>query len=104
MKYSRQHLFAALNFLISSKNKSLYEVFNIGTGSGNSVLELIQCFEDANSVKLNYEFGYRREGDIEKIYGSADKARAILGWQASKTLQEALVDPYRWEKRLLKSN
>jgi len=94
---------AALNFLISSEKKFLYDVFNIGTGSGNSVLELIQCFEEVNNVKLNYEFGSRREGDIEKIYGSADKARAILGWQANKTLQEALVDAYRWERRLLKS-
>ncbi|WP_163718777.1 UDP-glucose 4-epimerase GalE [Mangrovibacterium lignilyticum] len=95
---------AALNFLISSKSESLYEVFNIGTGSGNSVLELIQCFEEVNSVKLNYEFGSRREGDIEKIYGCADKARAILGWKSNKTLQEALADAYRWERRLLESN
>jgi UDP-glucose 4-epimerase len=94
---------AALNLLFKQNDK-FYDVFNIGTGRGNSVLEVIQTFEEVNNVKLNYEIGARRSGDIEKIYGNVDKAEQILGWKAEKTLSESLKNAWAWELKLKEKN
>lgn len=59
-------------------------MFNLGTGTGNSVLEVIQTFEKVNDIKLNYEIGPRRSGDVVKIYGNVEKAEEILGWKTKK--------------------
>jgi UDP-glucose 4-epimerase len=90
---------AALN-LLKTKNGTFYDVFNIGTGNGNSVLEVIQAFEKVNGVKLNYEIGPRRAGDVEKIYGNVEKASEILNWKTEKTLEESLKDAWQWELKL----
>ena len=90
---------AALN-LLKEKHGNFYDVFNIGTGRGNSVLEVIQTFEKANNVKLNYEIGARRSGDIEKIFGNVEKAKDILNWQTEKSLEESLKDAWAWELKL----
>jgi UDP-glucose 4-epimerase len=92
---------SALN-LLKSKDGDYYDVFNIGTGRGNSVLEVIKTFEKVNKVKLNYEIGSRRSGDIEKIYGNVEKARQILNWKTEKTLEESLRDAWAWELKLNK--
>ncbi len=90
---------AALD-LLKNKSTAYYDVFNIGTGRGNSVLELIDTFERVNNVKLNYSFGPRRPGDTIKIYGEVSKASSVLGWQTKKTLEDALKDAWRWEQKL----
>jgi UDP-glucose 4-epimerase len=92
---------SALN-LLKSKGGNYYDVFNIGTGRGNSVLEVIDIFEKVNNVKLNYEIGPRRPGDIEKIFGNVEKAKNILNWQTEKTLEESLRDAWAWELKLNK--
>ncbi len=86
---------SSLNWLFNSTKKEC-EVFNIGTGRGNSVLELVKTFEKVNGIKLNYEIGKRRDGDIEKIYADVSKANTILGWKTEKTLEDSLKDAWRW--------
>ncbi len=76
------------------------EVFNLGTGEGVSVLELVKKFIQVTGVKLNYEIGPRRSGDIEKVFANPDKAKKLLGWQTNKTLEEALKDAWRWQEKL----
>lgn len=88
--------------LLDKQQDNYYDVFNIGTGSGNTVLELIKTFEKVNKLKLNYEIGPRRAGDVEKIYGNVEKAEKIMGWKTVKTLEESLKDAWRWEKKLMK--
>jgi UDP-glucose 4-epimerase len=91
---------AALNLLKKQPVDNFYEVFNIGTGKGTSVLELIETFEKVNELKLNYVIGPRRPGDIEIIYGNVDKANKMLHWQALNTLEKSLRDAWRWETKL----
>ncbi|HMT18504.1 MAG TPA: UDP-glucose 4-epimerase GalE [Candidatus Saccharibacteria bacterium] len=75
-------------------------VFNIGTGRGVSVLELIHAFESVNKISVPYIIGNRRQGDIAAIYASAEKAEKELGWKAEKSLDEALKDAWRWQQQL----
>lgn len=87
----------AVERLLDSKNKTPYEVFNVGTGKGASVLELIAAFEKANSLKLPYKIVERREGDIEQIYADVSCANEELGWKAESTLEETLHSAWKWE-------
>ena len=75
-------------------------IYNVGTGNGVSVLELIHTFEKCTGVKLNYEIAPRREGDIEKVWGNVDKANKVLGWKAVHTLEEALSSAWNWQQKL----
>jgi UDP-glucose 4-epimerase len=86
--------------LLAKKNGGYYDVFNIGTGKGNSVLELIQAFENVNQLALNYEIGNRRAGDIEKIFGDVKKAEKEMNWRAEKNIEEGLKDAWAWEQKL----
>ncbi|MDB5170451.1 MAG: UDP-glucose 4-epimerase [Candidatus Saccharibacteria bacterium] len=86
--------------LLENKQASYYDVVNIGTGKGSSVLELLKTFESVTGVKLNYEIGPRRKGDITSTYASVGKAAGLLGWQAEKTLEDSLVDAWRWQQTL----
>jgi UDP-glucose 4-epimerase len=88
--------------LLNKQSDNYYDLFNIGTGTGNTVLEIIKTFEKVNKLKLNYEIGPRRAGDVEKIYGSVEKAERLMGWKVEKTLSESLKDAWRWEKKLMK--
>ena len=88
--------------LLSKQADNYYDIFNVGTGTGNTVLEIIRTFEKVNNLKLNYEIGPRRTGDVEKIYGSVEKAERIMGWKVKKTLADSLEDAWRWEKKLMK--
>lgn len=80
-----------------------FEVFNIGTGNGMTVLEIIQAFENVNNLKLNYSIGMRREGDVEKVWADAGKARNILGWTAQLDLNEMVRSAWAWQQNLQKN-
>jgi len=79
------------------------EAFNLGTGEGVSVLELVKKFIEVTGVKLNYEVGPRRSGDIEKVYANPEKAKKLLGWQTNLKLEDGLKDAWRWQQRLPKN-
>jgi UDP-glucose 4-epimerase len=88
----------AINRLIQNTNKARYEVFNIGTGEGVSVLEIIKSFEKVTGVKIHYQIVDRRAGDIEKVWADTSLAQHELGWKAEKTLDETLLSAWNWEK------
>ena len=90
----------AVNRLLENKNKASYEVFNLGTGDGVSVLQIVNAFEKVTSVKLNYKIVDRRAGDIEKIWADTTLANVELGWKAEKGLEETLLSSWNWEKKL----
>jgi len=94
---------AAMNRMLNKEQKDSFEVFNIGTGNGNTVLEVIQAFELSTGMKLNYSICDRREGDIEKVYADTSRSNQILGWKAKKTLLEMMASAWAWEKQLSKS-
>ena len=88
----------ALKRLLNGENEKQIEIFNLGTGKGYSVLEVIQEFERTNNVKVNYEITERRPGDIEKIWADPSKANKILGWKTQRTLSDSLKTAWEWEK------
>lgn len=90
----------ALTRLLKNKNKSNYEVFNIGTGKGSSVLEAIQSFERVSGKKLNYTFAKKRAGDITAAYADTSLANNDLGWKAKLNLDDAMRDAWRWEQKV----
>lgn len=90
----------AVQRLINNKNTSNYEVFNLGTGSGSSVLEAIQSFEKVSGKKLNYQIVDRREGDITSAYAETSKANDVLGWKAELTLDDAMASAWKWEQKI----
>ena len=86
--------------LLNRKIKSNYEVFNLGTGNGLSVLEIVKGFENATGLKLNYRIVGRRSGDVEKIWADTTYANNELGWKAEKGLEETLLSAWSWEKNI----
>lgn len=90
----------AIRRMIENRNKEAYEIFNIGTGRGVSVLELIRKFQEVNHLKLNYKIAPRRAGDIIAIWADPTRANNELGWKAERTLNETLVSAWNWEKHL----
>ena len=90
----------ALQRLLESNNTSNYEFFNLGTGKGSSVLEVIQSFERVSGEKLNYKIANRREGDVISVYADTTKANQVLGWKAESSLDDALTSAWKWQKRL----
>ncbi len=91
---------AALKKLISENSETVIDIYNLGTGKGSSVLEIIQAFEKANQVEVPYQICERREGDITIAYANADKAEKELHWKAETTLEEALRSTWQWQKYL----
>lgn len=89
----------ALERLLKKKNKTNFEIFNIGTGKGNSVLEVIKAFEKISQLKLNYKIVGRRSGDIAAAYADTTLANNILQWKAEKTLEDALTSAWNWQKK-----
>ena len=93
---ARAHV-AAFNRLEENKSKTAYEVFNVGTGQGHSVLEVITSFERVSGKTLNYAIGPRREGDIVAAYANVDKALQQLNWSPKYSLDEAVHSAWQWE-------
>ncbi len=93
----------AVKRLLEKKNKSAYEVFNLGTGKGVSVLEAIESFERVSGISLNYKITGRREGDIEKIWADPSLANRELGWKTLSSLDEAMRTAWEWEKAIRKN-
>ena len=86
--------------LLKKKNTENYEVYNIGTGKGSSVLEVVNTFEEVSGVKLNYSFAERRAGDIISAYADTTKANTVLGWKSEITLKDSLYSAWEWEKKI----
>ena len=91
---------AALKY--SDQSINAVDIFNVGTGNGNTVLELIETFEKVNNVQVNYEIGPRREGDIQAIYTDTSKINSTLNWKSRFTLEDSLKHSWEWEKNLRK--
>lgn len=90
---------AAMKRILDNKSDNI-EYFNIGTGHGNTTREIVETFEKATGVKVNWKFGPRREGDIEKIWGDCTKANTILGWKADTPLSDVLASAWKWQEKL----
>lgn len=90
----------ALQRLISAENTEKVETYNLGTGTGSSVLEVIAAFEKVSGQKLNYQIAGRREGDITSAYANTQKANEILGWKAQSTLEDSLESAWKWERKI----
>lgn len=91
---------AALQHLLRLEQQGYYDVFNVGTGKGATVLEIIQTFEAVSGVKLPYRIGPRREGDVVAVYADVAKSNRQLGWTARRNIREALADAWRWQQQL----
>lgn len=93
----------ALQRLLQGRNSSNFEIFNLGTGTGSSVLEVIQSFERVSGKKLNYRVVGRREGDVVQAYADTRKANEALGWKALSTLDQAMKSAWDWELKVKSS-
>ncbi|MFH4968605.1 UDP-glucose 4-epimerase GalE [Gaetbulibacter sp. M240] len=94
----------ALERLLKHKNKSAYETFNLGTGTGSSVLEVIESFERVSGEKLNYKIVGRREGDVIAAYADTKKANEELGWKTELSLDDAMLSAWKWEQAVRSEN
>lgn len=90
----------ALKRLLSNVNKDKYEIYNLGTGTGSTVLEVVNAFESANALKLNYKIVGRRAGDITAAYADNTKAEQELGWKPETSLEQSLKTAWDWQKTL----
>ena len=90
----------AMQRLLNKKNIDSVETFNLGTGKGSSVLEVIHAFEKVSGKKLNYQIVGRREGDVIEAYANTEKANTILGWKTEASLEEALLSAWNWENKI----
>ncbi|WP_057936121.1 UDP-glucose 4-epimerase GalE [Algoriphagus resistens] len=85
---------------LGKQDNNFYDVFNVGTGNGNTVLEVITTFEKVNNVSVNYEIGPRRPGDVVKIWADTDKIKTVLKWTPSYSLEDSMRDSWNWQKTL----
>ena len=90
----------ALQRLLNNQNLEKVETFNLGTGKGSSVLEVITAFEKVSGQKLPYKIVGRREGDVISAYANTDKANKVLGWEAAFSLEDALASAWKWEQKV----
>lgn len=93
----------ALKRLLENKNSEKMETFNLGTGKGSSVLEVIQAFEKVSGQKLAYKIVGRRDGDIVQAYADTSKANEILGWKAETSLEDSIASAWKWEQKIRQS-
>lgn len=94
----------AMERMLENKSEEKLEIFNLGTGNGLSVLQLIDAFQRATGVKVNYIIGPRREGDIEKIWADPKKANTVLGWKAQVPIEETMRNAWKWQVSLVGKN
>ena len=90
----------AVERMLKGKSKDKVEIFNLGTGVGVSVLELIKVFEKVSGEELNYKIVGRREGDIEQIWANPDRANNVLGWKATETIEDTMASAWKWQQKL----
>jgi UDP-glucose 4-epimerase len=90
----------ALERILALKSTDAYEVFNLGTGKGSSVLEVIKSFERVSGQKLNYEIGNRRAGDVIAAFADTSKANEVLGWKTNRSLDDAVASAWAWERKI----
>lgn len=90
----------AMQRLFQKKNESNFEVFNLGTGKGSSVLEVVKAFEAISGKALNYKIVARRPGDVISVYADTTRANRVLGWKTEKTMEEALASAWKWEQKI----
>lgn len=90
----------AMDRVLEVPDTDAVEIFNIGTGRGLSTLEVVEDFEKATGVKVNWEYAPRREGDIEKVWGNVDKANQVLGWKADTDINDVLSSAWKWQQKL----
>ena len=90
----------ALQRLMDGKNSENFEIFNLGTGKGSSVLEVIKSFEKVSGKELNYKIVDRRPGDVVAAYADTEKANDVLGWRAELDLDDALASAWKWEQKV----
>jgi UDP-glucose 4-epimerase len=90
----------ALQRLLDKKNLEKVEVFNLGSGIGSSVLEVIQTFEKVSNQKLAYKIVDRREGDVTKAFANTNKANTVLGWKTASSLEETIASAWKWEQKI----
>lgn len=96
---ARAHVIA-IERLLSNNTESNFEIFNLGTGNGLTVLEVIHAFEKYSGLKLDYTIGERRAGDVEKVFADTKKANSVLGWKATHDLEAMITSAWAWEKKL----
>jgi UDP-glucose 4-epimerase len=94
----------AIERLLEKRNRQPFEVYNVGTGKGLSVMEIIHTFENVTGVKLKYRILPRRKGDIASIYADSSLASKELGWKARVTLEETLLSAWNWEKNMMQNH
>ena len=100
---ARAHV-VAIERMLSAKTKNKYELFNLGTGNGISVMEIIKTFEAVTGVKVNYESVPRRSGDVEKVYADTKYANTELGWKTTHSLENMITSAWAWEQVLQKKS
>ncbi len=89
---------AALRYSINNSKSSFYDTFNLGSGQGNTVLELVKTFEKISGLALPYSIGPRREGDVVAVWADVQKSTELLKWRTKRSLEEALTDAWRWQQ------
>ena len=94
----------AVERLINKQQLHSFEVFNIGTGNGFSVLEVIRSFEKQNQIAVPHKIGARRAGDIVKVWADTTKVENVLGWNAKRGLDEMMRDAWNWQLKLNQNN
>ncbi len=96
---AKAHVISLQRLVDNMKGKN-YEVFNLGTGKGSSVMEVMASFERVSNTSLNYKIADRRKGDVSQAYADTEKANKILGWKAKSTLDDAILSAWKWEQSL----
>lgn len=99
MDLAKAHV-KAMERILNENGTDPVEVFNIGTGKGLSTLQIVEGFEKATGVKLNWHYAPRREGDIEKVWANPHKANTVLGWKASVEIEDTLRSAWKWQQKL----
>lgn len=99
MDLAKAHV-KAMERILNENGTDPVEVFNIGTGNGLSTLQIVEGFEKATGVKLNWHYAPRREGDIEKVWANPHKANTVLGWKASVDIEDTLRSAWKWQQKL----
>lgn len=100
---ARAHV-KAMEFLSEGSKENLYEVFNLGTGIGVSVLQLIEKFIKVTGINLPFTLGARRQGDVEKVYADPGKVNKVLNWKTTYTVEDSLLHAWQWEKKIRNLN